>query len=119
MKLEIEVLDGPQKGKRISLKNGRQIGQNEPFAFSDNQISMFHAVLTYDSGKPWHIECLAPLKLRLGIEEVSRATLLPGLLFHLGQTGFKVVEKEKLTYDSWEEGLKDWLSHYSCPPESR
>ncbi len=112
MKLELEVLDGPQKGKRISLKNGRQIGLNEPFAFADEQISMFHAVLTFDGGKPWNIECLAPLKLRLGNEEVARATLLPGLLFHIGQTGFKVVEKEKLTYGSWEEGVKDWLSHY-------
>ena len=113
MKLEIEVLDGAQKGKRISLKNGRQVGLNEPFAFNDSQIAMYHAVLAFDGKNRWSIECLAPLKLRLGNEEVSRASLLPGLVFHIGQTGFKIVEKEKLTYETWEEGMKDWLSHYS------
>jgi hypothetical protein len=114
MKLEIEVLDGPQKGKRIGLKNGLQIGQNQPigFNFNDKQMAQLHAVLSFDGKSTWFIECVAPLKLRLGTAEVPRAALLPSLIFHIGQTGFKVVEKAKLAYDSWDEGLKDWLSHY-------
>lgn len=112
MRLEIEVLDGSQKGKRISLKNGLQIGQNAPYGFNDSQIATLHAVLAFDGKNTWFLECLAPLKLRLGTVEVPRAAMLPGLVFHLGQTGFKVVEKAKLAYDSWDEGMKDWLSHY-------
>lgn len=112
MRLEIEVLDGPQKGKRISLKNGLQVGLNQPYGFNDSQISSLHAVLVFDGKSTWYLECLAPHKIRLGSAEVPRAAMLPGLIFHMGQTGFKVVEKAKLTYDSWDEGMKDWLSHY-------
>lgn len=112
MRLEIEVLDGPQKGKKISLKNGLQIGLNLPHGFNDSQIAPLHGVLAFDGKNTWFLECIAPLKLRLGTIEVPRAAMLPGLVFHLGQTGFKVVEKAKLTYDSWDEGMKDWLSHY-------
>jgi hypothetical protein len=112
MRFELEILDGPQKGKRISLKNGLQIGQNQPLAFNDKQMSMYHSVLSFDGKNSWNIECLAPMTLRLGADEVPRASLMLGLVFHMGQTGFKVVEKQKLTYDSWDEGMKDWLAHY-------
>lgn len=113
MRLEIEVLDGPQKGKKISLKNGLQMGQNLPHGFNDPQISLLHGVLAFDGKSTWFLECIAPLKIRLGTVEVPRAALLPGLVFHMGQTGFKVVEKAKLTYESWDEGMKDWLGHYA------
>ncbi|MBC7742778.1 MAG: hypothetical protein H7061_11300 [Bdellovibrionaceae bacterium] len=110
MKIELEVLDGPQKGKRIPLKNGLQIGRLVgPLSFEDEQMADLHGVLSFDQKKLWNIECLAPLKLRLGFEEVGRAQLLLGLIFHLGQTGFKVVERPPLAYDSWDDGIKDWL----------
>ncbi len=110
MKIELEVLDGPQKGKRIALKNGLQIGRLVgPYSFEDMQMADFHSVLSFDPKKLWNIECLAPLKLRLGFEEVPRAQLIIGLVFHLGQTGFKVVERPPLAYDTWEDGVKDWL----------
>ncbi len=110
MKLELEVLDGPQKGKRISLKNGLQLGRLAgPLSFEDEQMADYHGVLGFDPKKLWNIECLAPLRLRLGFEEVERAQLLLGLVFHLGQTGFKVVERPALAYETWEDGMKDWF----------
>jgi hypothetical protein len=110
MKLELEVLDGPQKGNRILLKNGLQIGQQIPLDFKDNQIGETHCVMVFDQKNSFVIECLGDLKVRLGSEEAPRAHLLLGLIFHLGQTGFKVVAREQLAYESWDEGLKDWFS---------
>jgi hypothetical protein len=110
MKIELEVIDGPQKGKRIPLKNGLQFGRlTGPLSFADTQMADMHGVLSFDQKKLWNIECLAPNKLRLGFEEVARAQLLLGLVFHLGQTGFKVVEKPPLAYESWDDGIKEWL----------
>lgn len=111
MKLELEVIDGTQKGKRIPLKNGLQLGRlTRPLSFEDGQMADLHGILGYDQKNNWNIECLAPNKLRLGFEEVERAQLIVGLIFHLGQTGFKVVERPAPRYESWEEGMKDWLS---------
>lgn len=113
MKIELEVLDGPQKGNRISLKNGLQFGRLAgPLSFEDSQMADLHGVITFDHKKSWNIECLAPLKLRLGFEEVDRAQLLFGLIFHLGQTGFKVVQRPALAYESWDAGMKDWLQNH-------
>ncbi|AGH94249.1 hypothetical protein [Pseudobdellovibrio exovorus] len=117
MRLELEVLDGDHKGKRISLKNGLQLGRQqgygqEAFAFTDSEMAELHAVIALDSKKQWNIECLAPSRMRLGFEEVDRATLIQGLVFHLGQTGFKVVEHVRsLKGTNWVEDFKDWLEN--------
>ena len=118
MKLELEVLDGPQKQKIISLKNGLHLGQNTPLPFADAQMPELHSVFSIDSKNSWSIECLAPLKLRLGGTEVARATLLYGLIFHIGQTGFKVVERSALAFSSWVEGLREWILRNPAPPVS-
>ncbi len=110
--MEIEVLDGPQKGKHFSLKNGLRVGNSSPLSFADLQIPEFHSFISFDSKNSWYIECLAPLKLRLGQAEVPRASLLVGLIFHIGQTGFKVVEKSKPSFVSWEQGMGQWLSRH-------
>lgn len=109
MKLEIEVLDGPKKGQIIALRSSTYFGKNKPLSFNDSQMSEIHAVLLIDQNKHWNIECLAPLKLRLGSKETERIQLINGLIFHIGQTGFKVVERKKKSKSSWQEGLKIWL----------
>ncbi len=110
MRFELEVLDGHEKGKRITLKKGLVIGKIMPdFEFSDDLMAKDHGVLVFDHKKTWNFECLAPNMARLGSSEQARITLLPGLVFHLGQTGFKVVDKIVLPYDTWQEGLKFWL----------
>ncbi|MEQ1721812.1 MAG: hypothetical protein ABL930_01460 [Pseudobdellovibrio sp.] len=112
MRLELEVLDGPNKGKRLLLKNGLTLGKAQTSGLSftnDNEMAALHAVVGFDSKKTWNIECLAPAKMRLGFEEVERASLILGLIFHLGQTGFKVVERAPRTKGPWLEELKDWL----------
>lgn len=111
MRLELEVLDGPEKGKKISLKKGLILGSDSPdFRFQDAQMFGQHAVLSFDQKNSWNIECLSGSKLRLGSAEQQRATLLPGLIFHLGQTGFKVIHKELPHGVTWKEALREWIS---------
>lgn len=115
MRLELEVLDGPNKGKRVMLKNGLTLGKVQSTAMSfenDSEMADLHAVIGFDSKKTWNIECLAPAKMRLGFSEVDRASLILGLIFHLGQTGFKVVERAIKPKGPWLEELKDWLEAY-------
>ncbi len=110
MRFELEVLDGQLKGARIALKKGLVIGKNMPgLQLNDTLMAENHGVLVFDHKKSWNFECLAPNKVRVGSAEQSRATLLPGLIFHLGQTGFKVVEKVGVNYETWQAGLRAWL----------
>lgn len=107
MRLQLEVLDGPQKSKKITLKRGFLLGRN--IDFTDSLMAEQHGFLDFDMKKHWIFECLAPAKVRVGSAEKDRITLIPGLIFHLGQTGFKVVEKPPPLYASWESGLMEWL----------
>lgn len=110
MRLEIEVLDGNQKGKRISLSNGLLLGRKiNNLVFADKMISDSHAILMLDHRNTWNIECLSPHVVRIGLGELTRITLIQGLIFHLGQTGFKVVEKSELQVANWSDGLLKWL----------
>ncbi|OFZ28515.1 MAG: hypothetical protein A2622_05315 [Bdellovibrionales bacterium RIFCSPHIGHO2_01_FULL_40_29] len=120
MRFELEVLDGTQKGRRIALRRGLVIGrQTGDITFPDRLMAESHGVLVFDHKKTWNIECLSPYKARLGSSEQARISLLPGLVFHLGQTGFKVVEKEALLYESWDEGVVDWLRHHHGEARSK
>lgn len=113
MRFELEILDGTNKGKRIMLRNGLVIGRTQDdLAFDDAEMSSSHAIVSYGFKKAWNIECLAPAKLRLGFEEVARASLILGLIFHLGQTGFKVVERATGVVGAWDEQLKDWFDNF-------
>lgn len=114
MKLELEVLNGSRKGQRLSLKNGLQIGRkSEPMHWDDPEMSDVHGVFLVDHKKQWNFECLDGSVVRVGSSEVPRASLLLGLVFHIGQTGFKVVERPPLLYENWQEGVKDWLNTHS------
>ena len=111
MRFELEILDGANRGKRLILRNGLVIGRDQDeIAFDDPEMAVSHAVIAYGFKKAWNIECLAPSKLRLGTQEVTSATLIPGLIFHLGQIGFKVVESPPPSLRPWKEALKEWLT---------
>ena len=75
MRLELEILDGDNKGKRISLRNGLVIGRMvDAIVFDDDYMAELHAVVNLDGKKTWNIECLGENRVRLGYEEVVRAT---------------------------------------------
>lgn len=119
MKLELEVLDGRNRGRRLTLRNGLLLGKEQGgIPFDDKEMASSHAVITFDKKNMWNIECLAPNMMRLGFEEVARAALIKGLIFHLGQTGFKVVERAPTKIDSWKNEIKTWLDEAPARPES-
>ena len=112
MRLELEVLDGKNKGRRIALRNGLVIGRNiDALVFEDDEMAELHAIISSDSKKSWNIECLAENRLRLGFEEVGRIKLITGLVFNMGQTGFKVVHRAGREIGSWVTEIKDWLEN--------
>ena len=116
MRLELEVLDGIHKGKRITLRNGLVIGRMvDQIQFDDQDIAELHAIVNLDSKKSWNIECLGENRLRLGFDEVVRARLIFGLIFNLGQTGFKVVQRESRQIESWDKEMKTWLENNQAP----
>lgn len=112
MRLELEVLDGKNKGRRIALRNGLVIGRNiDALVFEDDEMDELHAIINSDSKKSWNIECLGENKLRLGFEEVVRVKLITGLVFNMGQTGFKVVHRAGRAIESWLGEIKQWLEN--------
>ena len=113
MRFELEILDGTNRGKRLLLRNGLILGKTqEELSFDDPEMFASHAVINYSAQKSWNIECLAPSKMRLGTGEVVSASLIPGLIFHLGQTGFKVVERIPKMLGPWKEALRHWLEAF-------
>ena len=116
MRIELEILDGANRGKRITLRNGLVIGKAvDNIIFDDEDMGELHAVVNLDEKKSWNIECLGTNRLRLGFDEVVRARLIVGLVFNLGQTGFKVVQRESREIVSWEEEMKAWLENNPGP----
>lgn len=116
MRLELEILDGMHKGKRIFLRHNLIIGRKiDSLIFDDETLEDQHAVIKLDSKKSWNIECLDKNTLRLGFDEVSRARLIVGLVFNLGQTAFKVVLREGRQIGSWVNELKTWLTNNPGP----
>lgn len=110
MKLELQIIDGPHKGKRFSLKNGLHVGQSiNSLNWEDSEMAQTHGVFVLDQKKRWHFECLENNKVRVGSSENSRILLLLGLVFHIGQTGFKVIERTQSEFKDWADGIKGWL----------
>lgn len=108
--LAITVLDGPLKGKVLSLKKNLILKGS---FFSDEEMGENHFCIVLDQNMSWNINALNESKIRIGLGESERISLILGLIFHLGQTGFKVIEKPKLQLEGWEEGLTDWMTEQS------
>lgn len=107
MKLTLLVLDGPLKGKYLRFRENLVLGSKR---FSDPDMLENHAIISLDQNFLWKIEALHGGAIRAGSSEAPSLSLVLGLIFHLGQTGFKVVERPKLWFSTWESGLIDYLS---------
>ena len=97
LRLSLLTLNGPQKGQRIPLFQGQVFHGS---AFSDNDMLENHAIVNIDLSQMWSVRTDGPsgqrlnrqAKIRIGAAETEKISLIPGVIFHLGQTGFKVVE---------------------------
>lgn len=106
MRLALQVLDGPQKGKIISPRENFTFSSDY---FGDPEMSAVHAEIYLDSNFVWKIKALGDSKLRAGSSEGPSLSLISGLIFHMGQTGFKVIEKQKDSDATWEQKLVSFL----------
>lgn len=106
MRLMLQVLDGPKKGTLVSLRKDLTFRRKN---FDDDEMFDKHATLTLDEGLSWNIKALGSAKIRAGALETGQLALIQGLVFHLGQTGFKVVEKPQAEFNNWEEALIEWI----------
>jgi len=109
MKLALQVLDGPQRGKIIYLRD--QWVFSSQF-FSDSEMLNKHAFLSIDHNFNWKINALSGANIRAGLGESASLSLIQGLVFHLGLTGFKVIEKPQPSFATWEEGMLEYLNSY-------
>ncbi len=109
MPLALQVLDGPHKGQRIALRKDYVFSSRH---FDDQEMGEQHAEAFIDKSFSWNINGLGGNKIRVGLSESDKVSLIPGLIFHLGQTGFKVIEPLSL-FDGenidWEEPVTAWL----------
>lgn len=98
--MTLQIIDGRLRSTAIPLK------KDFIFAsafFKDLEMQKEHAQITVDHNFNWKINSLGTSKIRLGSDEVDSISLIPGLIFHLGQTGFKVIERAHPKINEWEQ----------------
>lgn len=106
--MTLQILDGALQSTLIPLKKDYVF---QGASFSDPDMHNSHAKIGIDSSFNWKINGLSGNKIRISSEEVESVSLLPGLIFHLGQTGFKVVNRAPATAGSWEKSSADFLDN--------
>jgi len=113
MLLALQILDGPHKGQRLALRKDYVFSGD---FFNDQEMGKKHASVYVDQSFSWNISSLDSNKIRIGLSESDKISLIPGLIFHLGQTGFKVVEPSSIFQDQnedWEQLVVAWLQEQS------
>ncbi len=113
MKLALQVLDGHHKGQIITMRENYVFSSGY---FGDPEMASVHAEIYLDPNFLWKIRALDGNKIRAGSSEGVSLSLINGLIFHMGQTGFKVIEKPKSSFTTWEESLVEFLESDSWEP---
>lgn len=113
MKLALQVLDGPHKGQLITMRENYIFSSGY---FGDPEMSSVHAEIYLDQNFVWKIRALDGNKIRAGSSEGAQLSLIHGLILHMGQTGFKVVERPQPAFEKWEEGLVEFLESDTWEP---
>ncbi len=113
MKLALQVLDGHHKGQIITMRENYIFSSGY---FGDPEMASVHAEIYLDPNFLWKIRALDGNKIRAGSSEGVSLSLISGLIFHMGQTGFKVIEKPKSSFTTWEESLVEFLESDSWEP---
>lgn len=78
-----------------------------------------HAKIFLDQNNNWKINSLDGSKIRVSVDELEAVSLMPGLIFHLGQTGFKVIERSHPLASEWETVSADFIDKLSLEAGSQ
>lgn len=117
MVLFIEVLEGPQQGSRFKVESGHKIGRNRgEIPIDDEKISGHHAQFEVDNKGQFVLNDLESSNgILLGNRRVKKISMIPGMVFRLGRTSFRVVTAEGQNAQefarirTWKENLAEKL----------
>ncbi|MBK9324692.1 MAG: FHA domain-containing protein [Bdellovibrionaceae bacterium] len=117
MVLFIEVLDGLRQGSRFKLIPGQIIGRREgDIVVEDQKISSRHAQIELDNKQQFVLSDLGSSNgILAGNRRVKKIALIPGVVFKLGRTSFRVVPvddkpaAEFARIRTWRENLAETL----------
>lgn len=75
-----------------------------------------HAKVYLDHNFNWKISGLDGHRVRVGSDEIESISLIPGLIFHIGQTGFKVIERAHPAAADWEKVSAEFIDNLDLQP---
>lgn len=104
--MTLQILDGQLQSTHVPLQ------QNYVFKssfFQDTEMQPEHAKVYLDHNFNWKISGLEGSKIRISADEVDSISLIPGLIFHIGQTGFKVIERSHPLASEWENVSAEFI----------
>lgn len=108
--MTLQILDGQLQSTHLPLQ------QNYVFkadTFQDGEMQSEHAKVFLDHNFNWKISGLGGAKIRVSTDEMDSISLMPGLIFHIGQTGFKVVERTHPLASEWESVSAEFIDKLS------
>ncbi|PIS11745.1 MAG: FHA domain-containing protein [Bdellovibrio sp. CG10_big_fil_rev_8_21_14_0_10_47_8] len=120
MSLFLEIIEGENTGQRFRLDPGVRIGRTEgDILIQDAKVSSLHARVEKDKkGQLILVDKDSHNGLKISGQKVRRVALLPGVVFQVGGTFFKVVRldgekndfKTKLESSGWKSALRAAIS---------
>lgn len=114
----LEVQEGPQKGQRFSIFDGAKLSDvQSDIVIKDSYINGLSCVIQQQGeGKFALFSQRNESPLQINSRSVKKVSLLPGVLFFVGQTPLKVIQIEEkeaellAQKESWLDQLKSFLS---------
>ncbi|UXR65711.1 FHA domain-containing protein [Bdellovibrio bacteriovorus] len=119
----IEIMDGPNEGSRFKVEEGLTLGRSKAdIIIKDGKVSSTHAQFALDGKGQFVLQDLDSSNgIHINGRRVKKVALLPGVIFELGRTQFKVVTvEEELALDfsrliTWRSILRDRLGDIAAP----
>lgn len=97
MSIFIEIIEGADVGARFKVEEGLTIGRSKAdIIITDPKVSGTHAQFMLDGKGQYALTDLGSSNgLHINGRRVKKVALLPGVIFEVGRTQFKVVAEEK------------------------
>ncbi|HEX7674418.1 MAG TPA: FHA domain-containing protein [Bdellovibrio sp.] len=93
----IEIVEGANAGSRIQVNSGMTLGRSKAdIIIKDPKVSGTHAEIALNSkGQLVLVDLESSNGIHISGRRVKKVTLLPGVIFEVGRTQFKVIDVEE------------------------
>lgn len=123
----IEIIEGAAEGSRFKIEDGMTVGRSKAdIVVKDPKISSTHAQVAINSkGQYVLLDLESSNGLHINGRRVKKVALLPGVIFEVGRTVFKVItveETEAADFSrimTWRTMLGGYLHGLSAPERSQ